>query len=325
MAAFGKAGERCQEEDFQRIIDDMADQIMYCKADWKELWSRQNYDGASLGYVDAIEKCAVWIAENDEYRKFDKDFKNHLKIPLLFAKIRDRLNKFYEDRFIDNDLDSIFPATSHTNHKEGLENEGFAFEEIDDEKDRRLLLDNIDDLVKTLPFFEMCEKFGEYLKEYAYSERSSYVEYRMNFSTLCDPFSLALGRLSETTLINKVSPNFSSKYFAGYKVNSGYSTFFPQFISIDENKEGVVVASNWLKLAYYYLDFKPLAYESDYENLFKHFIFGNSGEVRGWAKRLGADYGEIGFNLCPPNHKVYRNDRWTQRILKDIYGFQYET
>ncbi|MDR1503419.1 MAG: hypothetical protein LBT43_13305, partial [Prevotella sp.] len=229
--------------EFQTMINAMQDKIFYCKFEWTALSSIDSIDFKNgIGYIDAITESAKFISENELYNSYREIFEKCVKIPQLFEQCKPRLNKFFEDKFIDNDLNSIFPVLGYKHLLEKLH----LLEKFDfSVKDSSLLLKNIDSLINTLPFFKMCLKFRANLHSLAYCNDGTYrIHYDFN------PFVCAMGRLSDMQL--EVSDKFKEEYFNGYIRFSGYSLFFTKFFYIDMSTDKVVIASNWYKLAYHY-------------------------------------------------------------------------
>lgn len=203
---FEKAGNRLEDGNFQEIITNMRDKILYCKFKWSQLLEEDYFDYRNgVCYMDAVEDCGHKISQDKEYKEYVNEFNEHIKIPILFEKIRDGLNCFYESKFINNEMNYIFPAGSH---KDMLTKGCYEFNGVDDEANRKLLLDNIDSLVTTLPFFDLIRKYKSYLLDAACTNEG-YFRVRFDF----DPLSYAIGRLSQSSL--KVSKQFIDTYFSG--------------------------------------------------------------------------------------------------------------
>ncbi|MCL2190310.1 MAG: SNF2-related protein [Defluviitaleaceae bacterium] len=309
---FNKGAKYLEDKDFEDIILDMQDKIMYCKHDWFQLQTSEAIDYKNgVSYMKAIDDCASFIASlersNNEYTEFSKKFSEEVKIPLLFAKSRECLNIFYEEKFIKNDFNSIFPEFTKSSHRKVLEENNFKFDKLNEEESS-LLMGSIDRLVETLPLFEMFSYFKGYLDSIAWRLRYDF-----------NPFTFALGRLSEDKRL-KVSEAFRNKYFSSYKSGTGYGDFFAKFFSLTQTDDKVVTASNWYKLAYHYSSRKKFPGCTGPVSLFYNFIYGYYGKRRVWTGRIGTSNMLHDFG---GDHKVWINDVWTEGINNEVHEYMY--
>ena len=308
-ALFSKGAKYLEDKNFRDVLVSLRDKIMYCKHDWFQLQSSENIDYKNgVSYMDAVEDCAKFIAgpenKDSKYNVFSKKFNKHVKIPMIVEKVRADLNTFYEGRFMANDFNSIFPESGH---RSVLEKSNLKFENLNEEENN-LLMESIDKVVKTLPFFDMCSIFGEYLYSLSIT-KDGYRRIKYDFN----PFTSALGMLSQDKRF-KVSENFNNKYFAHYISGIGYDYLFGKFYELTQAENGVVSASNWYKLAYHYTTFQGAPY-----SLFQDFIRSGSG-FRAWKGWAGASNM---FHNFDNKHRVGANDCWTKGIYKEIYGYTY--
>ncbi|MFF5995180.1 helicase-related protein [Lysinibacillus sp. KU-BSD001] len=303
------------------------DKIFYIKG-----ISSQNLD---IGTVDPIKECAIFIKNLDGYSDYLKDFNESIKLPLEFEKYREGFNLYFENLFKNNKFNQIFPSFSGGTY--GDQFQGFK-------TTSPLLYENLEELIRTLPFFKMCNQLKKELIKLSHTEQG-YT--REKYSGDVHYFATAMGRLAKIDF--GLSEDFYKKYFGQvigknyYVYKDEFKAFFKvEFTENDNNGkiEYVGEASNWLKLIYtisreqsilciinkrlYYagqpclkriVDVEKVKYTPNNEEivkgLFDYIVRTNSGDWRSWVKK--------GFIDDVPNaNYVWSNDYWTKSILKVV-------
>lgn len=212
-----------------QIKDNIGDNIFYFKNSWFI------YEGKKeINNISAVE-CGTIIEGREEYVQYKNKFEKTIKFLILFKKFKKEINDYFEEKFIENDFDSIFPFGGYQD----------VFEEILNKKqieedDKQCLIDNCDLIVKQLPFFEMCEKYGKILQNLVENVEGEFVISRFRFNPFEDAFKLLTTKMKEGAF--DISEKLFREYFSGgQKKIYGF-----------ECKNGMVEATNWYKLAYYY-------------------------------------------------------------------------
>ncbi|MCC0567179.1 helicase-related protein [Brevibacillus borstelensis] len=303
------------------------DHIFYTKEQSFD-WSQRE-----VGRVDAVEECANFISNNSNYETYRSIFNEQVRLPKEFQKYRDQINRSFEEAFEGNEFDKLFPDIVNSTYKE-------KFPEI--AQFSTLVLENLEQLVSTLPFWRMVNQFKSELFSLALTE-SGFT--RENFAGDTHVFATAMGRLSSRDL--GLSKEFYNKYFGhiigkqSYYYKDEYQSFFKVAVvqELDEDgvKKKVSAASNWLKLAYHTTRKESLSctlkhsYGNRYHlscifepkgsyftekgelivSLFSYFIRRNSGGFRTWAEKYLV--GSI-----PRAEYVWSNDYWTKGILETV-------
>ncbi|WP_160037168.1 helicase-related protein [Paenibacillus sp. An7] len=310
------------------------DHIFYAKGNSNELLTQD------IGQLDAVEDCASYIAKNHKYKEYLAGFNETVRLPKEFQKYRDQINRVFERAFEENEFDKIFPAITNNTYKEKLKEVGQL---------SPLVLDNLEQLISSLPLLRMVNQFKSELFYLALTESGNT---RENFAGDVHVFATAMGRLSSQNF--GLSKDFYNKYF-GPIIVEHYSLYKDKFRSFFEvvvvkelNEDGVIkkvsAASNWLKLAYhvtrkesyscklarqyqygnqYYLKeiFAPVnsrTFEKEVMivALFDYFIRRNSGDFRTWADKYLVD-------SIPRAEYVWSNDYWTKGILETVNRQQF--
>lgn len=324
--------------------DSIWDQIFYSK---DRSIDDRNFLKMDLNTADAIDDCAKTIENNQEYKDYLANFNISIRLPLEFKACRATLNSIFEEAFIANNFEKLFP---HILNKKYVE----VIPEIKDLSS--LIKENLDYLIPSIPLFKMISQFKNELICSNVIESGS--KYKDNFGESEHPFASAMGRLTRLNLT--ISDNFYNLYFSHivnkrfYSYKEEFSQFFKseETIVLDELKQEqkAVVASAWLKLAfhltrgqslkclleeYYTLDDKRrFSLQTIYEtkeyphykgekekglstkSLFSYMVFRNSGDFRPWFTN------SLAPNLI--NRSWTRtNDYWTQAIMNSIYGHNY--
>ncbi|MFC7680315.1 DEAD/DEAH box helicase [Paenibacillus sp. GCM10028914] len=305
------------------------DHIFYIK-EQSHNWSQRD-----VGRVDAIEGCASHISNNSNYETYLAMFNEQVRLPKEFQKYRDQINRSFEEAFEGNEFHKLFPTVVNSTYKE-------KFEEIGQLSP--LVLENLEQLIPTLPFSRMVNQFKIELRRLARTE-SGY--YRDKFSGEVHVFATAMGRLASRDL--GLSKDFYNRFFGHvlgkeyYNYKNEFQSFFEVAVDkeLDEDgvKKKVSAASNWLKLAYhvsrkeslccvlkyaggdkYWLEYiidsavSSVAPPKGGVSLFSYFIQTNSGGFRTWAEKYF-------IRAVPRAEYVWSNDYWTKGIL-DIVNNQ---
>ncbi|MGM1023714.1 MAG: DEAD/DEAH box helicase [Bacillota bacterium] len=335
------------------------DHIFYVndrKVDWSDL---------DVGRVDAVEGCAKFISGNSDYVTYLEMFNKQIRLPKEFQKYRSVINRGFEEAFEANRFDVLFPALVDSTYSERfevalkslveakIEVKSKAKRETNpevklegDNKISALVIENIDQLIPTLPLFKMMDYYKQELKKLARIENGAL---RDKFHGEVHVFATAMGRLVYRNL--SVSNEFYDKYFGDIQgkdyvyFREEYKSFFEVAFTQEIVEDGVTkrisAASNWLKLAYHMSRKESLFCELDYfggvmrltrlidsengsitpprgsRSLFTYFIERNSsGGFRTWAKKHFVD------DIARPEY-VWANDYWTKGVLREVKGLNY--
>lgn len=328
------------------------DHIFYINersADWTQL---------DVDRVDAVEGCAKFISEKSGFVKYLEMFNEQIRLPKEFQKYRAPINKGYEEAFEENRFDVLFPALVGSSYsakfEEALKTRVEA--EIEarskarresnpevtlqgDNKVSALVIENIDQLIPTLPLFKMM---FQYKNELIRAARTANWLYRDKFDGYDHVFAVAMSRLLHKEL--SISNELYTKYFGLVRVGEPFepSGVFKQFFTVDFFKEiledGVTIrissASNWLKLTYHWSRRESLVGKIDYDRGVKRLVsvidYGNNsiaprigqrsfyrylitrhyGGYRTWFEKYYGRY-------TSERHNVRANDYWTKELLKD--------
>ncbi|SFM51640.1 Helicase conserved C-terminal domain-containing protein [Paenibacillus sp. 1_12] len=375
--------EKALLEDIQRRIDEFQADVSY-KSDEKNKvieWLSRNegiwdhifyvnersadWTQLDVGRVDAVEGCAKFISANSDYVEYLKIFNEQIRLPKEFQKYRALINRGFEKAFEANRFDILFPALVNSTYSEKFKAslkpildaklEAQAKAELEaklapkpesNNKISDLVIDNIDQLIPTLPLFKLMELYKQELKKLARIENGAL---RDKFHGEVHVFATAMGRLRNSRV--NVSNEFYNKYF-GHVRGKEYFSFkeeLKSFFEVAFTKEIVEAgvekrissSSNWLKLAYHmsrkesvsclfdYVDgVKRLTRIIDTQNgiiaspngsrsLFSHFIERNSRTgFRTWAQKYFVD------DIVKPDY-VWADDYWTKGVLREVKGLNY--
>ncbi|WP_179136186.1 helicase-related protein [Paenibacillus sp. 32352] len=335
------------------------DHIFYVN-DRKVDWS-----GLDVGRVDAVEGCAKFISGNSDYAVYLEMFNEQIRLPKEFQKYRALINRGYEEAFEANRFDVLFPELVGSTYSEKFEGalKALVEDKIEarskakreaspeanlegDNKISALVVENIDQLIPTLPLFKMMDYYKQELKKLARIENGAL---RDKFHGEVHVFATAMGRLVYRNL--SVSDEFYTKYFGHVRgkdyiyFREEYKSFFEVAFSREIVEDGVTkrisAASNWLKLAYHMSRKESVACVLDYFNgvrrlskivdsqngsiapplrsrsLFSYFIERNgSGGFRTWAQKYFVD------DIAKPDF-VWSDDYWTKGVLREVKGLNY--
>lgn len=222
--------------------------------------------------VDAIGECGKYITENAQFIKYKETFSQNVKVPLIISKYRDIFEKYFENRFVENDFNSLFPYEGYSRIVDRILT---GHDEIVKE-DKELLINKSMYLVKSLPIWVMCNV-------YRYIIQNIPGRIRWNYNQFQSAFYQLYIRVRRTENHLGLSDDFYQKYFSedveyvdwyddDYNVHHSTNIYVnsKNYYKIDIDKDGVLQASNWYKLAYYcarkeegYLDSKNNWYTGD--------------------------------------------------------------
>lgn len=232
------------------IINKISDNIFYGNVMTEE----------GIKSVDAVEGCGKSISECDTFKIYNETFNRVIKVVLVLKQIYPRINRCFEQYFMNNQFDKLFPLLGYEDVlREIFTATGEFFKKIPDvDKDMvTLLCARGEDIVKSLPFFKMCDHFKKTIQGYLWTNEGYYRQ-RFDFN----PFECAVRavgfRIAAQEDHMKLSPEFVGSYWP--ELNQGKEdwwlskvrTYFDLFcFQIGSN--GVTQISSWYKLAYQYL------------------------------------------------------------------------
>ena len=183
--------------------------------------------------LDAINQCAKWISDSKAFQEYQEFFQQQVRLPLLYAKYHKDLNSYFEVAFIKNEFERLFPLDGYRNiFQQILTNE--EFRHLSDEE-KNWMIQNANDLVTQLPFFQMYSKFQTKLHSYANYKRFDF-----------NPITSAICYVAKSENHRGISDEFYQKYFLDINGNKARS-----LLRSPANEENIIQASNWAKLSYH--------------------------------------------------------------------------
>lgn len=233
---------------YSKLINSFSNKIFY----------GYNKNGTPINILDTEYTCASNISESDRYKHYQDSFLEQVKVPITIDQLMNKygyyLNKHFENAFIDNNFEEIFPLSGYNSLTNNV------LKKIDPklDSDKRLIFcQNADSIILKLPFFKMCSLFELILKLYVYTDNFNY---RQKFDF--NPFSSAVKEIADT-IVNTGNNFHLSIRFLGTcfptiipQICRGYTEYIlPEninFCYLTQNSTGTISASNWYKLAYHY-------------------------------------------------------------------------
>lgn len=326
-----------ESEDRKKVIEfllqnnNIWDQVFYQK---EQSTFGSNQD---IGWVDPITECAAFISESNDYKVYFKSFNQQVKLPMEFKRYRDKLNQYFESAFTNNDFQALYPAIVKRSYKDDLKeyleqtNKDTALE---NHEPIQLILDNIEDVLPSLPFFRMVAQFRSELLSFTLTDNP--IINRDRFSGDVHVFAKAMMRLASRDL--GLSKEFYNRYFAVSDQAECISQFgVPVVREILEEgvQKKVSEATNWLKLVFHLTRKESLIcklnhlYDKTYTlkfvftpnpdhtikwdetPLFDYFVLRNSGGFRAWVENNLAKH-------IPKADYIWSNDYWSNGILAAV-------
>lgn len=257
-----------------------------------------------------------------------------------FPYTRRKLEKFYENLFMNNRFQELFEECDYKNIVEncfeGVLSEEW-FQEFDDKNIANYILNNAEEIVKNLPFFQMIEIFKERffacLPHFTYSKYKIYYEEGEFSSIKNNPFVEAVEHVYfkiQKGELTGLSQEFVDTYWNKDKKYMDYYDLFSFYI----NDEGYFEATNWYKLVYeftgkeacvrelnqsktdkYHWQFaqngKTLPDGDNIRSLFTYCIYTDNGKLRDYVK--DCMFYHKNPNIC----NIAPNDKWTKGICLD--------
>ena len=205
-------------------------------------------DGSYLLNVTSAKECSEMIQNSEDYKKYVQEFEKKVKLPLLLYKYKTELknlNKYYEEEFGNNNFVSLFTY-------EGIRGvlKGFleSRRDVIDVNDSEKLLLHAEEVVFRLPIYRMFSEYGSILKEYLFTENCNIRErYNYRDNGCLEGAKIELqNRIFDIGLSESfIRSNFvDNPYWIGEK---------ERYFRLEYDKStGLLKASRWLKLAYWY-------------------------------------------------------------------------
>jgi hypothetical protein len=217
------------DEDMIKRIEQESDRIFYSDAE----------DKVNIRTVDAIGDdkeegrdkedeygCGTYIKNNEKYKKYSEEFSGKIKLPIIAKKYLTTINHHFEQKFIDNDFNSLFPYGGYSNIFEKI------LSDLPNGEDKTLLISNSDVIVKILPIFKMFSMYGEILKKLLYKQNGD-IMMRFDFN----PFNAAFYRLLKKVRMDVRHFGLSSEFCERYFMNDDWwspdlYTIIPRIIQL---------------------------------------------------------------------------------------------
>lgn len=242
-------------DDYRNIIDLVGDKIFYKKAEYgggSSIWG-------ALQTLDAVW-CASEIVKDEKYRAYSSAFGERIKYPMLISKYRDSIEAYFENLFINNDMNRLFP--SYLGYKSVFQQmladgSNAAWAELSklDTAQKELLVEHCEEIVLGLPFFKMCAEFRDIL-QFRIWRKDGYLRDK-NTSYHYDPFTRSVQILGRKIMASKdkmgLSPAFVEKYWSKDQTEWRDEHFNDLFkFEQVEGQDSTIRASNWYRLSYHF-------------------------------------------------------------------------
>jgi hypothetical protein len=243
LAEFGKEignNENYSVEKYENLFKQILDNDSEAVSDKIFYSDDENY--VNIKTIDAIEECAQIIAEpGSKFDVFREKFNDEVRLPNIVTKYLVRINKYFEQKFINNDFNSLFPYGGYSNIFKDI------LLDLPDGEDKALLVNNSDVIVKILPIFKMFSMYGDILKKLVYTQNNGIME-KFYFNQFNAAFYGLLKKVRMDIGHFGLSNEFCERYFT----NDDW--WRPDLYTIipPRNSEDTAQASNWYKLAYHY-------------------------------------------------------------------------
>lgn len=267
-----------------------------------------------LHTIDAIEECGKIISNNPKFREYKDNFAQSIKLPLIAKKYTGRFNGYFENCFLKNEFNSIFPEEGYRHILEPLLD---TDTEISSE-DKELLLDNAKDVVQTLPFFKMCLLYREIIQSREGNLRGGRTSF--DYNPFQSAFCWLYRMVRQSDIHLGLSDEFFNMYFGekdepvewrdrNYDRHPGRSVYVnsAKYYKLVWTEENILQIPNWCKLAYHYTE---SVRTWDNRSLFAFYYFTSKGNIR----KYSYDIPYINKNT------KYVADRWATGIIRELYG-----
>ena len=231
-------------EKYENLIRSVSDKVFY---------SEDVYN-INIRTVDAISECGKFISEQDSFMKYTSAFKKYVKLPIIVFNHIDTFNQFFEQRFINNDFNSLFPYNGYADIFEKiLDSANFCNDE-----DKKLMVDNCKVIVTILPIFKMFSIYETALQGMVYT-RARDIRVRFDFNPFKSAFSQVYRKVRQDVRHLRLSDVLFNMYFEIadefdriYGCRRVYRDSEKLYAIKYDNDTKIAQASNWYKLAYHY-------------------------------------------------------------------------
>ncbi|TSI05287.1 helicase-related protein [Lysinibacillus sp. BW-2-10] len=126
-------------------------------------YKKKNEDDSSesLGTINAISGCAMFIEKSEEFNIYKEEFLNVLTNTYIFNKFKHPLNEYFERMFLENKFNHLFPYIVDETYQQQLEKvmkedselKQQFIEENCNKDERDVILNEVDSWVEKLPVF----------------------------------------------------------------------------------------------------------------------------------------------------------------------------
>lgn len=243
---FNLGEEKFSKEEYIAVIESVSDKIFYS----------DDKVHVNIRTIDAIEKCGEeFIAKSKSFKDYSKRFREEVKFPILIANYLKGINAFFEEKFMENDFQKLFPYEGYAKLLESYfdaEDEKARDKTTEDkaayEVEKQLILDNSDKVIPMLPIFKLFRLYGDILRNQVYTVKGE-IRVRFDFNPFVETYyqtkRAVLGDVGQRGL----SDEFVKQYFKDITWDRIWDEIY--CFHYDESKDNVQ-ASNWYKLAYHY-------------------------------------------------------------------------
>lgn len=216
----------------------------------KIFYSEDSFN-TNIRTIDAISECGKIISEKSDFCEYSYKFRKQIKLPILVYNYLNRINNFFEDKFVENNFNILFPYDGY----KGIFKQLLEKEEISDE-DKELIVSNCNIIVNILPLFKMFSTYEEALKSMLYT-REGEIRMRFDFNPLESAFYKVCREIRNDSTHFGISNKLFKEYFA--IPDEYYCGVYRQYYNSDkyykivyDKNAGTAQVSNWYKLAYHY-------------------------------------------------------------------------
>ncbi|MFD3157278.1 helicase-related protein [Haloimpatiens sp. FM7330] len=264
---------------WQENIDEVSNNVFYINTNEDKIdWSKK-YDIESID----PKEVALNITKLKKYKEFSRNFKKPLQIMTEWNKYKDskRLEKYFENLFHENKFELLFP-------KYGLYDKNEIFKDC-----KETLKKYLNELVPTLPFFKMCDKYRNIVQSFAYNNDQTFRR-RYDFN----PFTKSIEDLEKESYNLDICEDF----FKNYKNRDNF------YIKEMDKK---ISSSNWLKMIYMYSKPEEFTIAESMSRL-------NDGQL----KIINNKYKSIPYKVTGNDKPIKLKEYIVSDLIKKMFNFK---
>lgn len=270
------------------------------------------------------EECAKSIINDENFKEYNRKFNENIKVPSILKGYYREINDYFEERFIENDFEKIFPDNGYKDILKEILIPRIEKEEL------RVKIEECDgdvfnQFVQRLPFFRMCGLYEGALILSAHMEDGKKIKEQFEFPISYEAFKwlkLIDWNEREKDFLYNDESGLGKKFIKEYFTEEYRDEKIKELFQEDDEKSSVEV-ENWYKLEYYYTKKIKLICENGKMRLFKRdkdkketcFLFEYC------LKNLNVRERErILLKLSSFSNRKAK-DSWTKKIIDDLNKF----